>query len=77
MKYLKSQIKSKGKELKYKTLELQDYLRPEANLSIKYKKSIFQIRTRMIDIKGNYKTKYRNFKCDACKLKGKNKTETQ
>ena len=31
----------------------------------------------MIYDKGNYETKYRHFKCDACKLKGKNKTETQ
>ena len=77
LKYLKSQIKRKGKEIKYKTLELQDYLRPEANLNIKEKKSIFKIRTRMIDIKENFKNKHKNFKCDACKLKGINKTETQ
>ena len=35
--YIKSQIKSKGKEIEYKNIEMQDYLRPEANLKIKKK----------------------------------------
>ena len=76
-RYLKSNIKSKGKEIKYKILELQDYLRPEANIDIKDKKNIFQIRTRMKDVIGHFKNKYRNYKCDACNIKGKNKTEMQ
>ena len=32
---------------------------------------------RMLDIKGNMKGNFSNFKCEACKKKGKRKTETQ
>ena len=75
--YLKSQIKSKGKEIEYENIELQDYLRPEAKLKIKEKQDIFKMRSRMLEIKENVKGKYLNFKCDACKKVGKRKKETQ
>ena len=77
LKYLKSQIKSKGKEIEYKEIEMQEYLKPESKLSIKEKQDIFKMRTRMIDIKENMKGNHFNFDCDACKLKGIRRKETQ
>ena len=34
LKYLKSQVKSKGKDIKYTALKMQDYLRPESRLKL-------------------------------------------
>ena len=77
LKYLKSQIKSKGKEMEYTHVEMQEYLKPESKLTIKEKQDIFKMRTRMIDIKENMKGNYVNVNCEACKLKGINRKETQ
>ena len=75
--YLKSKIKSKGKEIYYTQIELQEYLRPESKLKIVEKNDIFKIRSRMVDLKGNIKGKYTNYKCEPCSLKGIKKKETQ
>ena len=75
--YLKSQIKSKGKEIKYTKIEMQDYLTPESKLTVIEKQDIFKMRTRMLDIKENMKGKHSNFHCEACQLKGIKKRETQ
>ena len=64
--YLLSQIK-----------EMQDYLIPEAKLSMKENISIFKLRTTTLDIKTNMKHKNENDLCDECSKKGKIKTETQ
>ena len=77
LKYLKSMIKTKGKELDYTQLEIQEYLTPEADLKLYEKQDIFKIRSRMVDVKENMKGKHVNFKCEACKKIGKRKTETQ
>ena len=42
-KYLLSQIKEKGKEIKYHCLETQGYLIPEAKLSMKENINIFKL----------------------------------
>ena len=57
--YLKSLIKSKGKEIVYTQIEMQEYLRPESKLKIEEKQDIFRMRTRMIDIKENMKGKHK------------------
>ena len=75
--YLKSLIKSKGKEIVYTQIEMQEYLRPESKLKIEEKQDIFRMRTRMIDIKENMKGKHTNFQCEACHVKGIKKKETQ
>ena len=56
---------------------MQDYLRPEASLKLSQKQNIFKMRSRMLDLKENMKGKHLSFKCEACKKKGKRKTETQ
>ena len=75
--YLKSQIKSKGKEIKYTKIEMQDYLTPDSEFTVIKKQDIFKMRTRMLDIKENMKGKHSNFHCEACQLKGIKKRETQ
>ena len=77
LKYLKSMIKSKGKELVYTNIEMQDYLRPEASIKLEEKQDMFKMRSRMIDINKNMRGKSTNFKCEACKKIGKRKKETQ
>ena len=80
LKYLKSEIKSKGQEITYTELKIQDYLTSEyKEIKTKEKKEIFQMRSRMTKVKANMKRKQQNnkedLKCDACK--NENHEETQ
>ena len=77
LKYLKSEIRSKGKELEYTTIEMQKYLQPESKMKMLEKQDAFKIRTRTLDIKENMKQKYSNIYCEACRLEGIKKKETQ
>ena len=58
---------SKGKELKYNNLEMQRYLKPS---HIKTKKedaiTIFKLRSRMTDVKANFRGRYENVECQLC-----------
>ena len=54
--------KSKLKELEYEKLECQNYLR-SSELETREKKLLFQIRTRMIDVKANFKNHYSDIFC--------------
>ena len=68
MEYLKQiqKTKSKSSNLKYETLKLQDYLKPGNNLTIQMKAFIFSARSRMINVKCNYKTGQTDLKCRKC-----------
>ena len=44
LRYLKSQIKSKGKEITYKDLLMQNYLAADFDLTNQEKKDAFKIR---------------------------------
>ena len=44
---------SKGTEIKYSSLQMADYLLPQANLSIEEQREIFSIRCRTNDMKAN------------------------
>ena len=57
---------SKSKELRYSELQLQYYLRPGNNLTIIEKAFIFSARSRMIDIKCNFKLGRTDFSCRKC-----------
>ena len=59
LKTLKSQIKKKGRELQYKTLETQEYFKSE-KLNTAQAKLTFLARTEMLDVKENF----RNMKRD-------------
>ena len=69
--YLVSQqaTHSKAKPLKYSKLQLQPYLQPDAvDLTIKEKAFIFEARSRMIDIRDNFKSGKSELKCRACNV---------
>ena len=77
LKNLKLQIKSKGKEVTYQKLEMQNYLKSDSNLNLEEKKVAFKLRTRMVDLKMNMKNKHTNFTCFACDTKSEINNETQ
>ena len=57
---------TKSQNIKYKTLNLQDYLKPGYNLTIKEKAFIFAARTRMIDLLANFKQGKTDLSCRKC-----------
>ena len=58
---------SKVKNIKHENMKLQPYLLSEnKNLTINEKKFIFAARTRMLDLKGNFKTGMSDRKCCKC-----------
>ena len=58
---------SKAKNIKHENIQLQPYLRSETkNLTINEKKFIFGARTRMLDLKGNFKTGMSDRNCRKC-----------
>ena len=60
---------SKAKPLKYTKLQLQPYLQSGAgDLTIKEKAFIFEARSRMMDIKDNFKTGRTDLNCRACNV---------
>lgn len=56
---------SKVAHIKYRRLEIQDYLRPN-RISIQEAKFIFLVRTRMLDIKANFQNAHADMLCVAC-----------
>ena len=66
--YLKNLQKthSKARPLQYETFKMQEYLGSESKLSLKEKAFTFAIRTRMIDLKSNFKVGQKDLKCRLC-----------
>ena len=60
------QTHSKSRDIKYTDFQLQDYLKPTNNMTIKEKSFIFSVRSRMLDIKGNFKIGKSDLKCRKC-----------
>ena len=55
VQYLKSKIKSKGKEIQYgNNLMCQGYLLPNSFLTLQEQRAIFSYRSRMYNLKHNY-----------------------
>ena len=67
-KYLSElqQDKSKIKDLKYSGLEMQPYLRAGRNTTIQEKCQIFKARTRMLDLRANFKVGQVDLTCTKC-----------
>ena len=63
----KKEKHSKLKDIKYKHLEMQNYLKSNNNLTDEEKCLLFRFRVREINVKCNYKNKYLDLKCDFCK----------
>ena len=60
--------KSKLRNIKYKTLELQNYLKPGNSMTIQDKSFIFEVRSRMLPVKCNFKTGQSDLKCRKCDI---------
>ena len=58
---------SKGKEICYDDLSLQEYLQAKSDLSIKEKRFAFAVRSRGLDLKNNFKLGKADLKCRLCK----------
>ena len=56
---------SKVAHMEHKVLEMQEYLKPNG-MSIEQVQFTFLIRSRMLDIKGNYKTQHTDMLCPVC-----------
>ena len=57
---------SKAQNLSFKCLQLQDYLKPGGNLTINEKSFIFAARTRMINVRCNFKQGKNDLSCRKC-----------
>ena len=60
------QTHSKARSLQYERLELQDYLKSNNAMNIREKSFLFALRSRMIHVKGNFKTGLADLKCRNC-----------
>ena len=58
---------SKVKHIKYQKLEMQKYMK-DSKFSINNIKLLFKLRTRMVQVKRNFKSAYLSLVCDLCKL---------
>ena len=69
LKYLtKEKAKlSKVMDVPHKELKIQSYFYP-MKLSVQQAKLLFQLRTRMVDVKVNYRNKYIDIFCPVCKI---------
>ena len=56
---------------------MRNYLSSESTLTLQEKKETFKIRTRMTELKTNYKNKYDEYNCLACEKNNKINEETQ
>ena len=77
LKYLKLHIKSKGKEISYDKMELKHYLVSSSSLTLQEKKELFKMKTRMTEVKSNFKNQYEIYNCEKCEERGKYNEETQ
>ena len=50
----KQSMSEKGGQIRYETLELQDYLSPYSNLKLEDQQKIFSLRTQMNPLKSNF-----------------------
>ena len=62
------QSHTKAKDLDYHQLALQEYLKPEDDLSINEKRFIFAARSNMLDLHANFKLGKSDTKCRKCGL---------
>ena len=57
---------SKGKEIGYESLSLQDFLQADSPLSTKEKRFAFAVRSRGLDLQNNFKAGKSNLNCRLC-----------
>ena len=60
LKYLLEKRKSKGKEIEYKSIQMEEYLLPSNSvLTIEQKRNMFAVKNRMVDIPANFPNEYK------------------
>ena len=65
----KKESHSKVKNIMHERLEMQGYLKPnKIKMKIEEAQEIFRMRSRVTDLKTNFKGKYESFECDVCKI---------
>ena len=57
---------SKGREITYKELSLQEYLKADSPLTTKEKRFLFSARTRGLDVRNNFKKGKTDLQCRLC-----------
>ena len=63
----KKESHSKVKDVKHTTLEMQRYLKAsDVKINQEEVQTIFKLRSRMTDVKINFRGKYDSFECEAC-----------
>ena len=56
--------------IKHERLEMQNYLKSnEIRIKLEEAQEIFKMRSRMSDVKNNFRGKYENFECNICNTK--------
>ena len=65
---------SKSKNIQYSELKLQEYLRSHRSGTINEKARLFQIRSRMLQLKSNFKTGQENIMCTLCEAEEETQT---
>ena len=64
LEYLTGKQGKKGRDMKYLSIEMSEYLHPSnSNLTLEEKRRMFEIKNKMLDISTNFPTKYPNNKC--------------
>ena len=64
--YLQNLQHSKAMPLKYAELSLQDYLKPDSDMTRREKTFTFAARSRMLELKCNFKDGKKDLKCTIC-----------
>ena len=64
--YLTNKRGKKGKNIKYKSLQMSEYLLPNEELSIEQQRNIFEIRNNMTNIKSNFCSENENIEKCVC-----------
>ena len=62
----KKENHSKVMNLKHKTLQMQKYLKPNKIATLEESQEIFKMRSKVTDVKGNFKGKYDSIECNFC-----------
>ena len=65
----KKESHSKVENIKYSRLEMQKYLKPnELKIKVEEAQEIFKMRSRVSNVKINFRGNHENFECKVCKM---------
>ena len=70
----KKESHSKTNDLNYEKLKIQSYLKTDSSITNDEKQLLFKLRTRMTELKSNFKNKYFDEVCSLCKNNDENQS---